>query len=299
VNGHRSGFAAVVGRPNVGKSTLVNRLVGEKVAIVSDKPQTTRHRIRGILTRPHAQVIFVDTPGLHRPRHRLGEVMVELARGSMREADVILFVVDATRPPGRGDQYIAGELSRCAVPVILVLNKVDLVSRQRLDEAVDSYRGLVTDAPLVPVSALLGHNLEELEREVIARLPEGPRFFPPEMVSDQPLAVMVAELIREKVLLLTREEVPHSVAVTVEEMARRREDLTYIRAEIHLERPSQKAILIGQGGSMLKSIGTLSREEIERLLGHRVYLDLWVRVSRGWRNREAALKTLNLWPVEG
>ncbi len=299
MNGHRSGFAAVVGRPNVGKSTLVNRLVGEKVAIVSDKPQTTRHRIRGILTRPHAQVIFVDTPGLHRPRHRLGEVMVELARGSMREADVILFVVDATRPPGRGDQYIAGELSRCAVPVILVLNKVDLVSRQRLDEAVDSYRGLVTDAPLVPVSALLGHNLEELEREVIARLPEGPRFFPPEMVSDQPLAVMVAELIREKVLLLTREEVPHSVAVTVEEMARRREDLTYIRAEIHLERPSQKAILIGQGGSMLKSIGTLSREEIERLLGHRVYLDLWVRVSRGWRNREAALKTLNLWPVEG
>ncbi len=288
----RSGIVAVVGRPNVGKSTLVNALVGAKVAIISEKPQTTRHQIRGVLHRPEGQAVFIDTPGIHKPRHRLGEYMVAAARAALAEVEAVLFVVDLSVAPGPGDRHVAKLLGRVESPVLLVLNKADLVPGKRRDGAAGAYGALGPFASALLVSAVTGEGLGELEAAIFVRLPQGPPYFPEGQLTDQPQTLTVAEVVREKVLELTRDEVPHSVAVEVEEFALRPNGLIYIRAAACVERQSQKGILIGQGGRMLKEVGKRARTELEALFGHAVYLDLWVRVREGWRNQEAALRAL-------
>jgi GTP-binding protein Era len=283
--GHRSGFVAVIGRPNVGKSTLMNQLLGHKVAIVSPRPQTTRTCIRGILTRPDAQIIFVDTPGLHKPLHKLGEVMVAAAASAIPDADVVLFVVDVSVMPTEEDQMIARMIrQRTSNPVILVLNKMDLLLPERVKPHTEAYWALVPDhAGWMMTIATEAVNLDKLLDMVIAHLPEGPRYYPGDLITDQTEREIAAELIREQVLRFTREEVPHSVAVVVEEYKERETGGVYIAATIYVEKESQKGILIGAGGQMLRRIGTAAREEIERMVGGKVYLDLWVKVSKNWR----------------
>jgi len=283
--GHRSGFVAVIGRPNVGKSTLMNQLLGHKVAIVSPRPQTTRTCIRGILTRPDAQIIFVDTPGLHKPLHKLGEVMVAAAASAIPDADVVLFVVDVSVMPTEDDQMIARMIrQRTSHPVILVLNKMDLLPPERVKPHTEAYWALVPDhAGWMMTIATEAVNLDKLLDMVIAHLPEGPRYYPGDLITDQTEREIAAELIREQVLRFTREEVPHSVAVVVEEYKERETGGVYIAATIYVEKESQKGILIGAGGQMLRRIGTAAREEIERMVGGKVYLDLWVKVSKNWR----------------
>jgi GTP-binding protein Era len=300
---HRSGFVAVIGKPNVGKSTLINAWLGQKIAIVSPKPQTTRNRLRGILTRPDAQIIFVDTPGIHQPRHKLGEFMVETAAKSIPDADVVLFMVDVSEMPTAEDQQIAQLLEEHGQsPVILVLNKADLLPPEKVQPHGDAYFGLVQYDAWVEceayrnqwmmISATRGDNRDKLLKMVVARLPEGPRYFPPDQLTDQNMRFIAAELIREQVLRFVYQEVPHAVAVAVEEWKRRREDLTYIRATVFVEKDSQKGILIGQGGKMLKRIGRAAREEIQPMVGNRVYLDLWVKVRKKWRKDEDELRRL-------
>ena len=287
----RSGFAAIIGRPNVGKSTLLNCMVGAKVAIVSDKPQTTRHRIQAVLTRPDAQVVFIDTPGLHKPKHKLGDYMVRVARAAWNEVDVILFVVDGAAGVRSGDRLIAKELAGIRTPAALVVNKLDLV--QDTGAAVAAFQELGTFAYVAPVSAVTGAGIEELVSWIVAQMPEGPKYFPDEWVTDRPEEFLIAELIREQVFHLTQEEVPHSVAVVVEEMSRRQDrDLVDVRATIVVDKESQKGIIIGQGGRMLKEIGRLARLEIERLLGSQINLQLWVKAKPGWRDRPGALQEL-------
>jgi GTP-binding protein Era len=288
---HRSGFAALIGRPNVGKSTLLNALAGEKIAIVTDKPQTTRNRIRAVLTRDEAQVIFIDTPGLHKPKHKLGTAMVQAARATMREVDVICFVVEAQRAPGPGDRHIAALFDKGAAPVFLVLNKIDLIGQQEIEKQLSLYRELFDFDACFPVSALARSKLDALVEAVIARLPEGPRYYPPEMITDQPERFIAAEIIREKMINATRDEIPFSIAVVVEEMRPREgKEIIDIRAVIYVERPSQAGIVIGKGGFLLKEAGSAARAELELLLGQQVYLDLWVKVKRDWRNREGSLQ---------
>ncbi|HEX6989779.1 MAG TPA: GTPase Era [Bacillota bacterium] len=287
----RSGFAAIVGRPNVGKSTLLNRLVGHKLAIVSDKPQTTRTRILGVINRPGAQIVLVDTPGVHRPRNRLGEQMMRGVRAALGGVEAVLFVVDgAAGPPGPGDRFLARELAPMTTPVILVVNKVDAVPGDRVDDVLAAYRDLGDFRAAVPVSALTGHNLDRLVAALVDLLPPGPRYFPDDMVTDQPERQVIAEFVREQILHLTREEVPHAVAVAVEEMQDRGDRPTYVRAVIYVERESQKGILIGENGRLLKEIGTRARRELEQRLGTRLYLELWVKVKRDWRNRPGSLR---------
>ncbi|MFZ5633570.1 MAG: GTPase Era [Bacillota bacterium] len=285
----KSGFAALVGRPNVGKSTLMNRLVGHKVAIVSDKPQTTRHKIHSVLTRDDAQVVFLDTPGIHRPRHKLGRHMVELALGALREVDIVLFLAEA-REPGTGDMYIIEQFSSISTPVILVLNKIDLVPKQDILALIDSFRRLYRFSEIVPVSALTGENLDRLTGVVTGYLPPGPKYYPDGVITDRPERFIMSEIIREKVLHLTSQEVPHSVTVDVEEVQERPNHMVAVRAVIYTERDSQKGILIGKNGSMLKEIGKRSREEMEALFGSRIFLDLWVKVKSDWRNNERSLR---------
>ncbi|MDI6632484.1 MAG: GTPase Era [Bacillota bacterium] len=293
---HRSGFVSIVGRPNVGKSTLLNRLVGRKVAIVSDRPQTTRHRILSVLTLPEAQIVFLDTPGIHKPRHQLGEYMVKVALGTLREVDLILFLVEAHAAFGAGDGFILERIKEAGTPAILCINKADLVPRKSLLPLIDDLQHKHDFRAIVPVSALTGENTDRLVEAVVAELPPGPRYYPAETVTDQPEQLVIAELIREKILQLTREEVPHGVAVVVEEMVPRPRDLLYIRAVVYTERESHKGILVGQGGQMLKKIGRLAREEIEALFGSRVYLDLWVKVRPHWRREEAFLRRFGYLP---
>ena len=287
----KSGFVAVIGRPNVGKSTLVNSLVGQKVAIMSDKPQTTRNKILCVLTQDDAQILFIDTPGIHKPKHKLGEYMVRAAENTLREVDVILFVVDATAKKGPGEEYILERLSQVKTPVILVVNKIDLVPRPAILPIIEQYTAERDFAAVVPVSALAAANLEPLITEVKDRLEKGPAYYPEDMITDQPERIIVAELVREKVLQHTREEIPHAIAVDVEEMTQRKSEDVYIRAVIYVERESQKGIVIGAGGALLKEVGRQAREDIQNLLGSKVYLDLWVKVKKDWRNRDGLLKS--------
>ncbi len=292
---HKSGFAAVVGKPNVGKSTLINDYVGEKIAIVSPKPQTTRRIVRGILTRPDAQVIFVDTPGIHKPMHRLGRVMVESATNVLNEVDVIVFVVDGSRMPNEEDKQIGHLLNdKARAPVLLALNKMDLLKPEAVGAVTEAFWAIVKHDDWMRISATRKDNLDKLLEQILARLPDGPELFPPDQVTDQPLQVLVSELIREQVLLNTRQEIPHSIAVAIDEWEDRRPDLTHIGATIYVERDSQKAIIIGARGAMLKTIGAQAREEIEGWVGHQVYLELWVKVWDKWREREASLRELGL-----
>ncbi|MGF0126098.1 GTPase Era [Selenomonas bovis] len=287
---HKSGFIAVIGRPNVGKSTLINSLIGQKIAIMSDKPQTTRNRILCILTRPEAQIVFLDTPGIHKPKHKLGEYMVKAAEGTLKEVDAIFFVVDATEKMGPGEYYILERLQATAKPVILVVNKLDLIEKEQVLPIISHYTDKYPFVGVVPISAKEETNLDALIEEVEKYLPEGPQYYPEDMVTDQPERLIVAELVREKALQLTRDEVPHAIAVDVDEMKARDNGDTYIRVTIYVERDSQKGILIGAKGSMLKEIGKLARADIEMLLGTRVFLDLWVKVKKDWRDRDSVLR---------
>ena len=290
----KSGFITVVGRPNVGKSTLINKIIGQKIAIMSDKPQTTRSRIQCILTQEDAQFIFLDTPGIHKPKFKLGEYMLKAAEGTLKEVDAIFFVVDATEKFGGGEKYILEKLSATIKPTILVINKIDLIDREKILPIIASYKEKYDFAAVVPISAADGENIFELLDEAKKFLPEGPKYYPEDMVTDQPERLIIAEIIREKILQVTEDEVPHSVAVDIEEITSRKKNLTFIRAVIYVERDSQKGILIGKGGEFLKNIGKTSRPEIEMLIGKKVFLDLWVKVKRGWRNSDGAIQNFGL-----
>lgn len=289
---HRAGFVAVVGKPNVGKSTLMNAYLGEKVAIVSPKPQTTRERQLGILTLPEAQIVFVDTPGIHRARTKLGEYMVGRAREAIPDADLILFLVDVSEMPTRADGFIAEVIRRAGAPVLLALNKCDLIGGEQAKTHADGYRALLPDAQTLLLSATEGTNRDELLTRIIEAMPPGPRYYPPDQLTDTYLRDNAAEVIREKVLLLFEHEVPHAVAVQVDQFKERSEDMTYIAAMIYVERDSQKAIVIGKGGGMLKKLGRMARADLEEMLGTRVYLELWVKVLKNWRKDTAALRRL-------
>lgn len=290
-SGFKSGFVAVIGRPNVGKSTLVNSLIGQKVAIMSDKPQTTRNKILCVLSNEDAQILFIDTPGIHKPKHKLGEYMVRTAEATLKEVDVILFVVDATEKKGPGEAYILERLSQVSTPVILVVNKIDTLSKQALLPVIDQYTGERDFAAVVPVSALEKTNLTVLVEEIKRHLEPGPQYYPEDMITDQPERLVIAEMIREKVLHHTREEIPHAIAVDIEEITTRPNDDLYVRAVIYVERDSQKGIVIGAGGQLLKEIGRQARGDIQNLLGSKIYLDLWVKVKKDWRNREGILRS--------
>ena len=286
----RSGFVTLVGRPNVGKSTLLNALVGRKVAITSAKPQTTRTRIQGVLHLPEAQVVFIDTPGIHKPKHRLGEWMVRLAENTLSGVDAVCFLLEGGKLPGTGDRYIAEQLRHAESPVIAVLNKIDQPAEVDPALIVQAVADLFPFHAVVRTSALTGEGLDELKDLLIRLMPPGPKYFPEDMDTDQPERVFVSELIREQVLTLTRDEIPHSVAIALEEMEERKGGKLYISATIYVERESQKGIIIGKRGEMLRRIGTASRHEIESVFHTPVFLDLWVKVRDNWRNREGALR---------
>ena len=293
MSGYRSGFVSVLGRPNAGKSTLVNALVGTKVSIVADKPQTTRTAIQGVLTRPDAQVIFVDTPGIHKSDTAINKRMMDAVRASLEERDLFVFVVDATRPFTPEDERAISILSENGPPVILALNKIDaLPSKEPLLLLIEEYRNRRVFAEYLPLSAAKGEGVDELRDEIIQRLPEGPQYFPPDQVTDQPARFLAAELIREKILIATRNEVPHSTTVMIERWEESPK-LIRIFATIFVEREGQKAIVIGSKGAMLKQIGTLAREEMEALFGTRIFLDMHVKVSPDWRRKRSFLDTLD------
>jgi len=289
----RAGFVAIVGRPNVGKSTLVNRLVGEKVAIVSDKPQTTRNRILAVMNRPGGQVVLFDTPGIHKPMHRMNERMVDAAVGSLAQVDLALWLVDASEEYGPGDRYVGEVLRRAGKPVVLGLNKIDLVAKPRLLPLIDQYRRLMDFVEVIPLSALEGDNVELVADRLVAHLPEGDRLYPDDFLTDQPERFFVAEMVREQILRHTREEIPYSTAVVVDSF-KEGEPLVRIEASILVERDSQKGILIGRGGGMLKAIGSAARREIESFLGTKVYLGLFVKVREGWREDPGVLDEMGL-----
>jgi len=295
----RSGFVSIVGRPNAGKSALLNALVGQKVAIVADKPQTTRTSIQGVLTLPQAQIVFLDTPGIHRADTQLNKRMMDTVHAALEERDLILFVADAARTFEEQDRRAVDVVHKTSTPVVLVLNKVDLLKdKAAVLPLIERYKAVSDFADYVPVSATKGIGLDELRRVILERLPEGPAYFPEDHITDQPERFLAAELIREKLLLATRQEVPHSVAVSVdkwEETPR----ITRIYATIRVERPGQKAIVIGSKGAMLKRIGTLARQEMERLFGVKIYLDLHIRVQPGWREKAAFLDQLDWRTIAG
>ncbi len=302
----RSGFVAVIGKPNVGKSTLINAYLGQKIAIVSDKPQTTRVRQLGILTRPDAQVIFVDTPGIHRPVNKLGQKMVEGATQALQDADVLLFLVDVSELPDDEDVQIGHliHLQAGERPVLLALNKMDRLAPEKVKEHTEAYWALVSGEPALRwdwmmLSATTGDNRDKLLDMIIARLPEGPAFYPEEQITDRSEREVSAELIREQVLHFTRQEVPHAVAVVVEDWDERRSGAIHVSATIYVEKETQKAILIGQGGAMLKKIGTAARREIEKLAGSKIFLELWVKVRKDWRSKDEDLTRMGyVEPVE-
>ncbi len=297
---HRSGFVGIVGRPNVGKSTILNYYLGQKIAIVSPRPQTTRHRILGVLTQQDTQVIFLDTPGLHEPRHALGRYMLEAAKAVCEEADVLVVVIDGRDGITPADEHVFARIrsvlrhadSKTAKPsVLLAINKVDVVKKPRLLPVLDAGANTKLFTDCIPVSALTGEQMDVLLERIVHLLPEGPRWYEPEQRTDQTTTQLIGELIREQVLLVTRQEVPQAVAVLVEQIDDR-ERVTVIQATILVERPGQKAILIGRGGTMLKSVGQAARREVERLIGRKVHLGLWVKVAEGWRSDDRILRQL-------
>ncbi|MDO4431790.1 MAG: GTPase Era [Aerococcaceae bacterium] len=292
----KSGFVAIIGRPNVGKSTLLNRFVGQKIAIMSDKAQTTRNRIQGVLTDDDAQLVFIDTPGIHKPKHALGDFMVNTAYSALKGVDAILVVVNASEKIGPGDRIVIERVKQAKVPVFLVINKIDLVHPDDLLAIIDSYRQEHSFDHIFPISATMGNNVPELVAKLKDEMPEGPQYYPANQIMDHPEYFVVAEFIREKILLLTQEEIPHSVAVQVQSMQRNENDKVEVQATIIVERKSQKGIIIGAGGQMIKKIGQLARRDIELLLDDKVYLDLWVKVQKNWRGQTSQLNDLGYRP---
>ena len=288
---YKSGFVALIGRPNVGKSTLLNFLVGQKVAIMSPQPQTTRSKISGIYTDDQEQIVFIDTPGIHKPKNKLDDFMDKSSYSALDEVDVVLFMVEP-EPAGKGDQYIAELLKKIKKPVLLVINKIDKVHPDKLLSIIDSYKNLGDFAEIVPISASQGNNVSELIKTIAKYLPEGPQFYDADQLTDRPEYFIVAELIREQVLKLTHEEVPHAPAVVVDRMRDHEGGKLQIEATIYVERPGQKGIIIGKKGQMLKQIGIAARQEIEALLGEKVNLRLWVKVQKNWRSDPAFLKSI-------
>lgn len=290
----KSGFVSIVGRPNVGKSTLTNKLLGEKISIISSKPQTTRNTIRTIINTDNSQIIVLDTPGIHKPKNKLGEYMVNLAENTLNEVDIVIFMAEATdEKPGTGDLYIIEQLKELNTPVILILNKIDLIKKEQLFERIKNFTELMEFEAVIPISALSDEGTGIVLNEIEKVLPEGPKYFPDDIITDQPEKMIAAELIREKILELIQDEVPHGTGVEIMSFKERQgRDLIDIEATIYCERETHKGILIGKEGSMLKKIGSLSRTEIENLLGVKVFLKLWVKVKPDWRNSDNMLKTL-------
>lgn len=288
----RSGFVAIIGRPNVGKSTLMNHLIGQKIAIMSDKPQTTRNKIHGVYTTNEAQIVFLDTPGIHKSQSKLGDYMFKAADSALKEVEAALLLVDVSEGIGGGDRFIIEHLKKVKTPVILVLNKIDKIEPEQLLPIIGQYKDLYDFAEIIPISALQGNNVETLLQQLIRYLPEGPQYYPADQVTDHPEQFVCAELIREKILHLTRDEVPHSIAVQIEDMRVQENGVVYIGAVIFVERDSQKGIVIGKKGALLKEVGKLARQDIEALLGSKTFLELWVKVKKDWRNQDHVLKDL-------
>ncbi|ASI34787.1 MULTISPECIES: GTPase Era [Exiguobacterium] len=291
--GFKSGFVSIIGRPNVGKSTFLNRVIGQKIAIMSDKPQTTRNKIQGVYTTDDVQTVFIDTPGIHKPKHKLGDFMMKVATNALREVDAILFMINVTEPKGKGDDFIIEKLKGLDTPIILVMNKVDLIHPNDIPPIIESYKDELEFAAVVPISALQGNNVEPLLGEVAKLLPEGPMYYPADQVTDHPERFIISEMIREKVLQKTRDEVPHSIAVAIDQIKTREDgNMVDVHATILIERDSQKGIIIGKRGALLKEIGSEARTDIEMLLGTKVYLNLWVKVQKDWRNKAGQLREL-------
>ncbi|WP_075618115.1 GTPase Era [Paenisporosarcina indica] len=289
--GFKSGFISIIGRPNAGKSTFLNRVIGQKIAIMSDKPQTTRNKVQGVLTTKTEQIVFIDTPGINEPRHKLGDFMLKVAKNTLREVDAILLMVDSTDRIGKQDRYILEMLKGNETPVFLVMNKIDLIHPDKLMSVIESFRNEYDFADVLPISALEGINIEGLLKVLIENLPEGPQYYPADQVTDHPERFIISELIREKVLHLTHEEIPHSIAVVIEKIKRDPEtDKIKVSATIMVERDSQKGIVIGKKGALLKEVGMRARKDIEMLLGSKVYLELWVKVQKDWRNKSTHLR---------
>ncbi|MBS4194719.1 GTPase Era [Lederbergia citri] len=290
-NQYKSGFISIIGRPNVGKSTFLNHVIGQKISIMSDKPQTTRNKVQGVLTSNDSQMIFIDTPGIHKPKHKLGDFMMKIAINTLKEVDLILCMINADEGFGRGDEFIIEKLKDVRTPVFLVINKIDLVQPDTLLSIIDQYNELYEFKEVVPISALEGNNIDRLLMQIKHYLPEGPQYYPEDQITDHPERFIVSELIREKALHLTREEVPHSIAVLIDKMERKdNQDIIHIMATIIVERDSQKGIVIGKQGKMLKEIGQRARVDIENLLGSKVFLELWVKVQKDWRNKAFHLR---------
>lgn len=298
---YKSGFITIIGRPNVGKSTFLNRVIGEKIAIMSDKAQTTRNTIQAVLTDDEAQIVFIDTPGIHKPKHKLGDFMVKIAENTLNEVDVILFMINAAEGYGRGDQFIIDRLATIKKPVYLIINKIDQVHPDQLFDLIVEYKDKYPFKEIVPISALEGNNVDHLLSVIKNHLAEGPKYYPDDHITDHPERFIISEFIREKALQLTKEEIPHSLAVVIDKIERQAGEKVQIHATIIIERDSQKGIIIGKQGSMLKKIGIQARKDIERLLGSKVYLNLWVKVQKNWRNRDHYLHEYgyNLTDYEG
>lgn len=288
----RSGFVAIIGRPNVGKSTLMNHLIGQKIAIMSDKPQTTRNKIHGVYTEDNMQIVFLDTPGIHKPNSKLGNYMMKSAESALKEVEAVLFLIDASEDIGGGDRYIIEQLGKVKTPVFLVINKIDKIDPEALMNKIVQYKDLYNFAEIVPISAMNGNNISTLLQQIGKYLPEGPQYYPADQVTDHPEQFVCAELIREKILHLTREEIPHSIAVQIEDMRVQDNGVVYIGAVVFVERDSQKGIIIGKRGALLKEVGKNARIDIENLLGSKVFLEIWVKVKKDWRNQDRVLNDL-------
>jgi len=288
----KSGFVAIVGRPNVGKSTLMNQLIGQKIAIMSDKPQTTRNKIHGVYTNDSMQIVFLDTPGIHKPNSKLGDFMMKSADSALKEVEAVMFLIDASEKIGGGDRFIIEQLKKVKTPVFLIVNKIDKVEPEALMDTIVTYKDLYPFAEIIPISAIQGNNITTLMDQLEKYLPPGPQYYPADQVTDHPEQFVCAELIREKILQLTREEIPHSIAVQIEDMRVQDNGVVYIGAVIFVERDSQKGIIIGKRGALLKEVGQGARIDIQNLLGSRVFLELWVKVKKDWRNQDRVLKDL-------
>ena len=287
----KSGFATLIGRPNVGKSTLMNHLIGQKIAITSNKPQTTRNKIQTVYTSSQGQIVFLDTPGIHKAKNKLGEYMVNVAERTLKEVDVVLWLVEPTDYIGKGEQHIAAQLKKANIPVILIMNKIDTVDKSKIEGFMDGYRDLLPFADMIPVCALRGVNMERVIQAIFKYLPYGPKYYDDDTVTDQPQRQIAAELIREKALRCLEEEIPHGIAVSIEKMTERRDGMIMdIEATIICERESHKGIIIGKGGAMLRKIGSQARYEIEKMLEMKVNLQLWVKVKKDWRDSDYMIK---------